>query len=351
MSRTSKPQADSLSSIDLFSGAGGLSLGLDRAGFKPVLAVEINKDACATYTLRFPNVDVKPVPIQTIDFLPYRGKVDLLAGGPPCQPFSSGGLRQASKDIRDMIPEFIRALSEARPRAFLMENVPGLVTGCRKDYFLNAIRSFEALGYAVSWEVVNAADYGVPQKRKRLFVVGTLDGKFVFPKPTHGTGKGKKKYSPVSAWLNLQEVKGEANPSIVTYAKNPDIRPNPYDGHLFNGGGRALDPNAPSHTILASAGGNKTHFVDPNDLVPKYHKHIAKGGKPYVGKTLKGARRLTVLESAILQTFPPEMVFCGSRSSQYTQVGNAVPPMLAAIIGKSIFEALQTRPEAISIAT
>jgi len=341
-----------LASIDLFSGAGGLTLGLERAGFKTLLAVEMDKDACATYKKRFPDVNLLPVPIQGIDFRSYQGEVDLLAGGPPCQPFSSGGLRQAAKDERDMIPEFIRAVGEARPRAFLMENVPGLVTGCRRPYFDNVIRSFEALGYSVSWEVVRAVDHGVPQKRIRLFVVGMLNGTFTFPKPTHGKGR-ENRFSAISDWLNLQEVRGDANTSKVVYAKNPDLRPSPYDGHLFNGGGRALDPNAPSHTILASAGGNKTHFVDPKNEVPKYHQHLVKGGQPRAGKSLKSARRLTVLESAILQTFPPEMIFCGSRSSQYHQIGNAVPPMLAEAIGRAVYEALQAdvRPELLSIAT
>lgn len=350
MSRPYTNQSSCLTSIDLFSGAGGLSIGLERAGFRPVLAVEMNKDACATYKLRFPEVDLRQAPIQTVDLRPFRARIDLLAGGPPCQPFSSGGLRQAAGDIRDMIPEFIRAVGEVRPKAFLMENVPGLITGSRATYFLNAIRSFESLGYAVSWQVVNAADYGIPQKRKRLFVVGALDSVFEFPEPTHGSGR-KNPYSVVSDWLDICTIQGNPNPSIITYAKNPDLRPSPYDGHLFNGGGRALDPDAPSHTILASAGGNKTHFVDPNGLVPKYHEYLINGGKPYRTKSLEGARRLTAMESAILQTFPSDMTFLGSKSSQYKQIGNAVPPKLAEAIGFAIAKMLQARPALISMAT
>jgi DNA (cytosine-5)-methyltransferase 1 len=125
------------------------------------------------------------------------------------------------------------------------------------------------------------------------------------------------------------------NPSRVFFAKKPDLRPSPYDGHLFNGGGRAIDPNRPCHTILASAGGNKTHFLDPLDLVPEYHRHLSAGGTPRSGE-LKGARRLTVEESAIIQTFPSWVRFAGPRSAQYHQIGDAVPPLLAAVIGRSL---------------
>src|SRR5690606_16446866 len=116
------------------------------------------------------------------------------------------------------------------------------------------------------------------------------------------------------------------------YAKNPDLRPNPYHGQLFNGGGRAINLEAPAPTILASAGGNKTHFIDIGKRVPPYHRHLMRGGKPRTGE-LPEARRLTVLECAALQTFPEGMKFVGPRSSQYAQVGNAVPPRLAAILG------------------
>jgi DNA (cytosine-5)-methyltransferase 1 len=132
---------------------------------------------------------------------------------------------------------------------------------------------------------------------------------------------------------------GEPNPSKVFYAKAPDLRPNPCDGHIFNGGGRTIDRSQPCHTILASAGGNKTHFFDTLNVVPEYHRHLLVGGAPRRGE-VPGARRLTVLESAILQTFPPEMVFRGPRSAQYHQVGDAVPPLLAAALGKALVSQL-----------
>jgi DNA (cytosine-5)-methyltransferase 1 len=108
---------------------------------------------------------------------------------------------------------------------------------------------------------------------------------------------------------------------------------------MFNGGGRPIDLSVPCHTILAAAGGNKTHFFDTLGLVPAYHAHLAKGGKPRTG-TLNGGRRLTVEESALLQTFDPSIRFAGSRSSRYTQIGNAVPPLLAEVLGQALYDAI-----------
>lgn len=320
--------------IDLFSGAGGLSLGLGQAGFEPILAVEIDSDSCVTYNGIFPSAHLIEGPIQELDFRQWFGDVDLVAGGPPCQPFSSGGKRLGKDDERDMLPHFFRAVREIQPPLFLMENVPGLVQPSRKAYLKGFLDDMGNLGYEITWQVLHAADYGVPQKRRRLFVIGSRLGTFSFPEPTHGPAVGKA-YVPAGNFVRRDEVVGEPNPSKVTYAKNPDLRPSPYDGHLFNGGGRPINLNDASPTILASAGGNKTHFIDTLDEVPVYHAELLAGKSPRRG-ILEGGRRLTVLESAALQTFPAEIRFHGSRSSQYRQVGNAVPPLLARKIGEML---------------
>lgn len=319
--------------LDLFSGAGGLTLGLERAGFRTLFAVDYNPDSAATYRSAFPGVRHECCPVENIDFRHFAG-IDFIAGGPPCQPFSIGGKRLANEDSRNAIPEFLRAVAEARPRAFLMENVPGLAAGDRRPYFTLIRERMVDLGYSVTWEVVNAADYGIPQKRRRLIVVGMLGRPFDFPGATHGP-IARRQYAAVREFLDPSRVLGEPNPSRVFYARNPDPRRSPYGGHLFNGGGRAVELDGPCHTILASAGGNKTHFFDPLGEVPRYHAHLLAGGPPRSG-VLDGARRLTVAESAVLQTFPPGMQFAGSRSSQYSQVGNAVPPQLAYVIGSAL---------------
>jgi DNA (cytosine-5)-methyltransferase 1 len=317
--------------IDLFCGAGGLSLGLEAAGFETVLAVEYDLNACKTYRAALPHVKIHPGDVRGVNFAKWRG-VDLIAGGPPCQPFSTGGHRKGRLDERDLLPEFVRAVVEARPRSFLLENVPGLASPSHREYLYEVLKPLIDL-YRVSEPVVlNAADYGVPQSRRRLVVAGVLEGEFQLP-------SGNPKHQVPAGVVLSREPVGEPNNSKIVYAKNPDLRPNPYHGQLFNGGGRGVDLEAPAPTILASSGGNKTHFLDVGGHVPPYHRHLMTGGKPRIGELPEG-RRLTVAECAALQTFPVDMKFHGARSAQYTQVGNAVPPKLAAALGGAIREAL-----------
>ena len=327
--------------IDLFASAGGLTLGMKAAGVNTVCAVEIDPHRTRTYSAHTPEAQIITSDVQQVEFGKYRGKVELVYGGPPCQPFSSGGLRKSHTDDRNMIPEFIRAVREIEPEAFVMENVPGLVAGDRMRYLSEVIEKLEDLGFSLAWQVLNATDFGVPQKRRRLFVVGLRKAQFEFPKPTHGPGTLNPHVRVRDVLTG--ELLGEPNAAKVCYAKNPDLRPRPYDGHVFNGGGRPINVDEPCHTILASAGGNKTHFFDTLALVSEYHAHLRGGGKPRTG-TLPGARRLTVTESAILQTFPKDMVFCGPRSAQYHQIGDAVPPLLAAAIGRAVLAQLSAEP-------
>lgn len=322
-----------ITAIDLFSGAGGLSIGLEAAGIESVCAVEIMKDAAATYRARFPSAEVHNRDIAGVDFRQYRG-VDIVAGGPPCQPFSTGGLRRGDQDRRDFLPEFVRAVIEAQPKVFIMENVPGLVSFT--PYLREVLAPLFDLYRIAEPRVVNAADYGVPQSRRRLVIVGSRDG-IEFKMPPG------RPAAHVPAGTVLSAVpRGEPNPSKIVFAKNPDLRPNPYHGHLFNGGGRAIQLDKPSPTILAAAGGNKTHFLDLEDRIPAYHAHLVNGGAAASGE-LPGARRITVAESAALQSFPSDMVFAGRRSSQYTQVGNAVPPKLAQAVAEEVVSSLLQR--------
>lgn len=319
--------------IDLFAGAGGLSLGLAIAGFETACAVEYDTHAAATFSAHAVRADVICDDIQNVDLTSYLGRIDVVCGGPPCQPFSSGGLRGSHRDERDMIPWFISIVDQLRPAAFLMENVPGLTVGDRAPYLQQVLHAFSECGYHVTWQVLNAADYGVPQIRRRLFIVGMRAGPFVFPVPTHGPRRALP-YVTVDDVLPRHQI-GAPNIAKVTYARTPDLRPSPYHGQLFNGGGRPINRSQPAPTILASAGGNKTHFFDDHDLVLPYHAYLMSGGRPKEG-VLPGARRLTVEESAILQTFSTTVKFAGPRSAQYRQIGNAVPPALATVLGRAI---------------
>ncbi|RPF72698.1 DNA cytosine methyltransferase [Aurantiacibacter spongiae] len=320
-----------ITAIDLFCGAGGLTLGMKRAGVRTVAAVEYDRDACRTFGASFPDVTLVDDDIRNVDFRSYAN-IDLVVGGPPCQPWSTGGKRMGERDSRDMLPEFVRAVLESRPKAFLMENVPGLA-GTHLEYLMETVRPLRDHYDIGEPAMVNAADHGVPQKRRRMLLTGyrrDVGGSFKVP-PSQAI-------VPASAAIG-KKVVGEHNPSKVTYAKNPDIRPNPFDGQLFNGGGRGIDLARPSPTILASAGGNKTPFIDVADLVPAYHAHLLAGGRPRSG-TLPNARRISVRECARLQTFPDDMVFHGRRSSQYRQVGNAVLPVLAEVAARALLQGM-----------
>jgi DNA (cytosine-5)-methyltransferase 1 len=327
-----------LDAVDLFAGAGGLSIGLEAAGFAPVAAVESDADASATYRDRHAGAAVIAEDIAMVDFRPMRGHVALVAGGPPCQPFSVGGKRLAADDPRNGIPQFVRAIGEIRPRGFLMENVAGLAASTKREYFFEVMGQFERLGYTMTWSVLQAADYGVPQNRSRLFAVGLRGRTFCFPPPTHGA-QAARPWKAAGAVIGSCQPPDNLNHAKVTYARNPSLRPDPYHGHLFNGGGRPIRLSRPAPTMLASMGGNKTPWLDTLDLVPRYHAHLAGGGAPRQGP-VPGARRITVDEAAVLQTFPPGTLFAGPRTSQYRQVGNAVPPQLANHVGRALRQQL-----------
>jgi DNA (cytosine-5)-methyltransferase 1 len=331
----------SIQAIDLFSGPGGLSLGMQAAGVDILACVEKRRDAVDTFASHTPDAHHFDSDIREINFTPFRGQVDLLFGGPPCQPFSTGGLRRGKADARNMFPEYLRALDEIQPTAFLAENVPGLITKSRIHNFMELLSEFEQRGYKVAWKVVLASDYGVPQKRRRLIMVGFRDGEFLFPRATHGP-RTNRPHIPTSSVVSKAEPLGEVPDCPVIYAKFPDPRRSPYAGHVYNGGGRPIDLDAPCHTILASAGGYKTHWVDTLNIAPEYSAHLMAGGKPREG-SVPGARRLTIQESALIQTFPADMKFAGSRSSQYTQIGDAVPPMLAEALGRALVAQMEGR--------
>lgn len=323
--------------LDIFAGAGGLSVGLDQAGFDVVAGAEWDRDACETFAKAHPTADVIEGDVNTVSFLPWRREVELLVGGPPCQPWSTGGKRLGADDPRDGWPTFLRALRESRPRAFMAENVAGFGSGTGRGHFRALVTELEDLGFTVTAHIVNAADYGVPQKRRRLLIIGLRGGTFMFPQPKFGPGR-KRPWRVAGEFISESPI-GTPNPSIVTYARSPDLRPNPYDGHVFNGGGRPIDLGRPAPTLLASMGGNKTPWVDTGQVVPAYHARLLAGGTPREGHVV-GARRITVEEAALLQTFPAGMHFSGSRSSCYRQIGNAVPPLLAGEIGTALAEQL-----------
>jgi len=329
-----------IQAIDLFAGAGGLSLGLKSAGWKVAAAVEFDRAALATHEANFEGVDHIGDDIRNVCFKKYHD-IDLVAGGPPCQPFSVSGKRLGSFDIRDMVPEFVRVVEQVRPKAFLMENVAGLKAAKFNTYLEERIRELYELGYVVFSRVLTAADYGVAQNRQRLFLVGiradAQRNMFEYPEPTHGEGT-RKKHVTVRQALTRTPFDTPNNARVV-YCKNPVLRASPFAGMMFNGKGRPLNFDGVAHTIPASAGGNRTHIVDPLGIIKEYHAELRAGKSPRKGE-LTGVRRLTVRESARLQSFPDSFEFLGRQSARYSQVGNAVPPQLAKVVAESIAHAI-----------
>ena len=329
-----------LTAIDLFAGAGGLSLGLKSAGWQVKSAIELDATAIATHRKNFPEADHVADDVRSINFRDFRG-IDLVAGGPPCQPFSVSGKQLGSVDLRDMVPEFVRAVDEARPRAFLMENVAGLFAARFDDYLKSRIDDLYRLGYVVHAKVLNAGGFGVAQSRQRLFIVGikASDAKklFEFPLPSYGPGFSKK-HRTVNEVLKGVPSDIPNNAKIV-FCKNPILRRSPFAGMMFNGKGRPLNLDGLGHTIPASAGGNRTHILDPHGKIIEYHRRLQSGMPPLVGE-MEGVRRLTVRESARVQSFPDSFEFIGRQSSRYSQVGNAVPPILAQAVSRALLEAI-----------
>ena len=333
MAKKKKQNSFALTAVDLFCGAGGLSQGLHDAEIMPLLAIDNDVSAGVTYRSNFSEVELFDGDVRAVTFSDFKGKVDIVAGGPPCQPFSVAGNQKAHNDIRDMVPQFVRAVREIQPVAFLMENVAGLATSRHVSYLNKTVHMLEAEGYYVTYKVVDAADFGVAQHRRRLFIIGTRKPGFEFPEAAYGP-KVNKKY--VTAKKVLENApKDEPNKAIVTYAKKPILRPSPWAGMLVNGGGRPINLSRPSQTIPASAGGNRTHILDPDSVLVDYHKYLLDGGKPKSG-LVDGVRRLTVRESARIQAFPDSFIFKGNKSCQYRQVGNAVPPVLAAAVARQL---------------
>lgn len=290
--------------LDLFAGCGGLSLGFEAAGYRTI-GFEMNADAAATYNA---NLTGECITAKLDENFIYP-KADIVIGGPPCQPFSVGGKQKGVNDLRNGFPIFIDAIKKVNPTVFLFENVRGLLY-TNKWYFEIIISELEALGYNIEFKLINAVNYGVPQNRERLFVVGHKS-QFAFPIPdknkvTVGEAIGDIMYTMPKESKFLTEAQ---DTYIAKYEKASDCI-NPRD----------LYSHKPARTLtcrnLAGATGDM-HRV----------------------RLLDGRRRrLLIREAARLQSFPDWFNFSGAETSQFNQIGNAVPPLLAYKIALSIKE-------------
>lgn len=373
-------------SIELFSGAGGLALGLEASGFEHVALVERNKDACATLRLNRPQWNLIEADVRNVDFAELC-PVDLVAGGPPCQPFSIGGKARGYDDSRDMFPQAVRAVRELRPKAFMFENVRGLLRQAFHDYVeyirlqltypdfpvsrnvswdtnLQRLQKhhtskgrINGLTYQVSIHLANAADYGVPQRRHRVFFVGfrsDLDAKWFFPSPVASSEELlRQKYVTGEYWKE-HGLSWPEEPPPHLRGKLARIAP----GSLFSTGTRwktvrdALSglphpkdaSDFSNHLYQPGAKSYPGHTGSPWDEPAKALKagdHGVPGGENMLNYGNGKVRYFSVRESARIQTFPDEYVFSGSWTESMRQLGNAVPVVLAQAVASSIFDHLQ----------
>lgn len=360
-----KPRSDALKGLKVasfYSGAGGLDIGFAWAGAEIVWANDFDKTAVDTYNGILGNHAhhgsvIDDEWLETVGMPDkYAGKVDIVVGGPPCQGFSVAGRMDPHDPRSEHVWRFLEMVEWLQPRVFVMENVKSLGTNPRWEPVRQGLREkADDLGYDTELFVLKAIDYGVPQKRERMFLIGIRKGTGKIEEPLKVTeGKPRTVRQALATLPPFGEPGNNTKCTAkITLAKNPVLRPSAYAGSLlFNGNGRPLRLDAPSSTLPASMGGNATPIVDQDQLddpkgdgvskwLVNYHKRLwARKGKPG-GRVPKSLRRITVEEAAAIQTFPKGMRWAGKGSAKYRQIGNAVPPELAYHVALAVAKALK----------
>ena len=302
--------------VSLFSGAGGLDLGMIRAGNEVIWANDFDENAVATYRRNIGNRIVYG-DISKVKMADIPDGADVVIGGFPCQGFSLANLKREVDDSRNVLYKFFkRVIAHKRPNFFIAENVKGILSLGGGSVIKKILSDFESAGYRLEVHLVNMADYGVPQTRQRVIIVGQKkclgkDIRFHFPEPTHS----KDGSNDLPRWITIQEALG--------HFPNPD-EPNAILNHVYSAykvefrnftGHRQTDPNKPCPTILARGNGGGGVCA-----IPHYN----------------GERRLTIRESAAVQTFPDAFEFIGTMNSCYRQIGNAVPVHFAELLGREL---------------
>ena len=376
--------------VELFAGAGGLGLGVSKAGFRPLQIIEWDRWCCDTIRenrARLPVLAKWPLPyegdVREVSFKAHEGKVELVSGGPPCQPFSLGGKHGAHADDRDMWPQAIRAVREIRPRAFIFENVKGLKRTSFASYFNYILlqlhypsvtrdddedwgdhfarlqrhhtsRPGDKEEYRVVADILNAADYGVPQRRERVVFVGVradLGIQWSFPSKTHSfeallwaqcqsdeywERHGiPRRYRTLDAGVYARGMSIVKKPKAKAWRTTRDAicdLPDPEFDQIPT-------KRYPNHKFQAGARSYPGHTGSPLDEPAKTLKagvHGVPGGENMLLKPDGTVRYFTVRESARLQTFPDNFKFHGSWTETMRQLGNAVPVKLAEVIAKSV---------------
>lgn len=383
-------------SVELFAGAGGLAIGMSNAGFHHAAILEWNHDACATlrenkerHFRPFKNCSLYEMDVRRFGFDKLKQSITLVSGGPPCQPFSLGGKHRGFLDKRDMFPDSVRAVRELQPKAFIIENVKGLLRETFSNYFEYIVLQFthphivakrgeswvdhrnrlekyhtskKAQGeYNVVFRLLNAADYGVPQRRERVFLVGfrsDLSAKWSFPESSHCEDLLLKAKWITHEYWNQHKVSKRQRPQMSDRLK---VRIDRLRGDDFLGEGKlrwqtvrdaisdlpdpekTISSNIRNHIFNPGARSYPGHTGSPMDEPAKTLKagdHGVPGGENMLLRMDGSVRYFTVREAARLQTFPDEYIFQGPWTEAMRQLGNAVPVRMAEVIAKSVAEKL-----------
>ena len=325
----------SLKIIDLFCGAGGLSTGFEMAGFETVLGIEHIEIFGKTFELNHPDAalicrDIKEVTVEDIRKTIGDDHISVICGGPPCQGFSGAGRRDSSDPRNSLFMEFVRIVGGIRPDYFVMENVPGILNmmTAKEEKVTDIISSeFEKIGYAMKFRKLVAADYGVPQKRRRVIFIGSREKPLIYPQPTHSekpylTLEGKK----ILEWVGTGTVLLPKEKTPKNYFHGPKMiegfirrkANNRKKGKGF--GWQIINPEKPCYTISAR------YWKDGSDALVKYSD--------------TEIRMLTEREAASIQSFPEDYEFCGNKKEKYMQIGNAVPCLMAKAIAETLRSSL-----------
>ena len=346
--------------IDLFSGVGGLSLGFENAGFKTVASVDLWDDAIKTYNHN--RIDKNGLTISIQEFnIKYlkdilsKHKITGVIGGPPCQGFSSARLSDNSENIglineerNQLYIEFYKTVKQTMPEFFLMENVRGMLNLDKGAFVKDILSRFGKLGYSINYELLNASEFGVPQNRHRVFFVGLKNGNFEFP---------KKHTELVTTFDALSDLPLDLNKQPKKYVINPQ---NDYQKLIRGNSVYVLNHEDTKHSdktkeiiSMIPDGGNIKSIPQKYWEVRKFNKAFQRMNSKLPSLTIDTGHRNyfhfsehripTVRESARIQSFPDTFEFIGSKTSQYKQVGNAVPPLLAYELASQIKKYLKDR--------
>ena len=345
--------------ISLFSGAGGMDIGFKRAGIEVLVANEIDKHACITYNYNHSESFLIRGDIREhIEEIGEYDNIDVIFGGPPCQGFSVAGKMDPYDERSTLIWSFLDVVKKVKPKSFVIENVKALATLKKWSGVKNKIiQTSNDMGYSCYPFILNSAEFGVPQKRERVFFIGFKDKHVNEEVLLSRFDKYKCNPKTIREIIgHLGPAGSESNPKTcvakITLAGKPVMRKSPYAGMIFNGIGRPLNLDGASSTLPASMGGNKTPIVDEgllynnekDDWVVEYHKGLREGMiEPKYGEAPSRLRRLTAKEAALLQTFPEDYEFKGTKTAIYKQIGNAVPCDLAQVVANVVIEELENR--------